>query len=244
MPTNPNGHSPTPSLSGILVLDKPLRMTSMTAVSIVRRSGGGIKTGHAGTLDPLASGVLVIAMGAATKFIDQLMNTDKRYESTIDLSAFTTTDDLEGERSEIETASPPNEVQVRDALKNFVGTIMQQPPAFSAVKIDGKRSYKLARQGNAVQAAARQVIVHGLELVRYAWPIVELRIHCAKGFYVRSLARDLGGALGTGGHCTAIRRTAVGPFTLAMARRIDDVPSPLQQADLISIDGALRMIDG
>lgn len=214
----------------------------MTAVSEVRRRAAGARTGHAGTLDPRATGVLVIAIGSATKLIDQLMATDKRYRTTIDCSAFTTTDDMEGERTEVPVASPPDETAVQRALERFVGAIMQKPPAFSAVKIDGKRAYAMARKGEAVVVNPREVKVHSIELIRYAWPMVEIDIHCGKGFYVRSLARDLGEALGTGGHCAAIRRTAVGPFTLDQAVRLEDVPNPLLQSHLIPPEDALLMV--
>lgn len=215
----------------------------MTAVSIVRRRAGGARTGHAGTLDPLADGVLVLALGRATKSIERLMDTDKRYRTAIDLSAFTATDDLEGERSEVPIAEPPGEEAIRAALKRFTGSIRQRPPAFSAVKIAGRRAYKMARKGQAVDLPARPVLVHAIDLILYRWPQVELAIHCGKGFYVRSLARDLGEALGTGGHCVSIRRTAVGPFTEAMATRLDDVPQPLAEEHLISLETALRMVE-
>ena len=230
--------------SGVLVIDKPLRMSSMDAVAHVRRKvgrGKSFKVGHAGTLDPLATGVLVIALGAATRSIDQLMATDKRYETTIDLSAFTSTDDAEGERIETAASQACDEAQIRSALGKFTGAIMQSPPAFSAVKIGGQRAYKLARKGRPVAPPPRQVIVHALHLVRFAWPLLELRIHCGKGFYVRSLARELGTSLGTGGHCVAIRRTAVGPFTIERARVLEDLPDLITQDDLMPTDQALGM---
>jgi len=230
------------AISGILVLDKPAGISSMTAVSIVRRLAGGVKTGHAGTLDPLATGVLVIALGAATKSIDLLMATEKRYETVIDLSAFTTTDDTEGPRTEVEVASPPDERAVRVALTRFVGSIEQRPPAFSAVKIKGRRSYKRARGGDLERPASRTVTVHSIDMVSYVWPRVELRIHSDKGFYVRSLARDLGEALGTGGHCVTIRRTAVGPFTLGMATTVDRLPDHIGGEQIIRLDDALAMV--
>lgn len=217
-------------------------ITSMTAVEIVRRKAGGVKTGHAGTLDPRATGVLVIALGSATKLINRLMDTDKRYRTGIDLTAFTTTDDLEGERTEVDVSEPPSREKVEEALLGFVGQIMQQPPQFSAMKIDGKRAYKMARQGKRVEIAARAVVVHSVALLEYQWPIVELGIHCAKGVYVRSIARDLGKALGTGGHCVSIHRSAVGPFTDTLAVPLDEVPEPLGQEHLLSPEQALAML--
>jgi tRNA pseudouridine55 synthase len=230
------------AITGILVVDKPAGFTSMDAVALVRGKAGGAKTGHAGTLDPLATGVLVIALGRATKQIDRFMATDKRYRTVIDLSAVTVTDDLEGSRVEVEVAAPPAADDVRAALSAFVGTIWQQPPAHSAVKVGGKRAYALSRQGREPKLARRSVTVHGIDLVGYDWPLVEVDIHCAKGFYVRSLARDLGKALGTGGHCRSLRRTAVGPFTEAESVLLDDVPEPLEQAHLIALDDALARL--
>jgi len=211
----------------------------MDVVAEVRRRAGGVKTGHAGTLDPLATGVLVLALGRATKSIDRLMVGDKRYRTTIDLGAFTATDDREGARQEVEVRARPTEADIRAALLRFTGAFLQRPPAHSAVKIGGRRAYKLARRGEVPEVPARPVVVHALDLLGYDWPQVELAIHCAKGFYVRSLARDLGAALGTGGHCAAIRRTAVGPFTLDRARPLADVPQPLTEAHVLTIEEAL-----
>jgi tRNA pseudouridine55 synthase len=214
----------------------------MRAVAVVRARAGGPRTGHAGTLDPLATGVLVVALGRATKSIDRFMDTDKRYRTRIDLSAFTTTDDREGERDEVTVESPPDPAAIRAALATLTGSIEQRPPAFSAVKIGGRRAYKLARRGEDVAPAPRVVAVHAIELAEYAWPFVTIDVHCGKGVYIRSLARDLGRALGTGGHCDTLRRTAVGPFTEAMAIALDDVPEPLVEADLIPLERALAMV--
>lgn len=230
-------------MDGILVLDKPRGISSMTAVAVVRRRAGGVKTGHAGTLDPRASGVLVLALGKATRSIDRLMATDKRYVTSIDLSAFTATDDDEAPREEVVVDQPPDERKIRSALEAFTGEVMQRPPAYSAMKIAGQRAYKLARAGKAPEMQARPVRVHSIRLLRLDWPLVELAIHCGKGFYVRSLARDLGVALGTGGHCVAIRRAAVGPFTIENATPLDDLADSIDQAALIPIDHALEMVD-
>ena len=228
--------------SGILVLDKPLGLTSMTAVAAVRRRAGGVRTGHAGTLDPLATGVLVLALGRATRSIERLMATEKRYRTEIDLTAFTTTDDREGERTEVAAAAPPDEAAVRAALARFTGTIQQRPPAFSAMKVGGRRAYAAARKGTPMELAPRPVRVDAIEPVAYRWPLVTLDIRCGKGFYVRSLARDLGVALGTGGHCASIRRTAVGPFTLDEARPLDALPQRLAAADLLPLEAALARL--
>ncbi|MHC4302920.1 MAG: tRNA pseudouridine(55) synthase TruB [Planctomycetota bacterium] len=234
---------PEAVIDGVLVVDKPAGFTSMDAVALVRGKAGGVKTGHAGTLDPLATGVLVVALGAATRKLARFMATDKRYRTVVDLSAFTSTDDLEGSREEVEVAAVPSEQDVRAAISGFVGEIVQRPPTHSAVKVGGRRAYALSRRGREPDLPPRTVIVHGIDLVRYAWPLVEIDLRCGKGFYVRSLARDLGRALGTGGHCHSLRRTAVGPFTESESVRLDDVPEPLDQSHLISVDEALARLE-
>ena len=227
---------------GFLVIDKPLGMSSMRAVAIVRRKAGGLKTGHAGTLDPLATGVLVLALGKATKAIELMMATTKRYRTVIDLSAFTTTDDREGERTEVTGGSPPDEAGIRIALDRFKGTIMQRPPVFSAMKINGQRAYKMARSGGTPEMKPRPVDVHDIDVVRYDWPELELDLHVGKGFYVRSLARELGELLGTGGHCASIRRTAVGPFTLEHAIEPDELGDSFPIDLLVDVESAISLI--
>ncbi|MCH8823470.1 MAG: tRNA pseudouridine(55) synthase TruB [Planctomycetes bacterium] len=234
---------PRPSTCGVLILDKPLGMTSMSAVAAVRSRAGGPRTGHAGTLDPLATGVLVIAMGKATKQIEKFMATTKRYLTTVDLSAFTNTDDLEGERTEVQVTKLPTQKDIADVLPQFMGRIMQRPPARSAIKIDGQRAYKLDRAGVKVEIPPRPIEIFDLQVRSYEWPLLDLYVHCGKGTYIRSLARNIGEALGTGGHCKSIRRTAVGPFTIENAQQLDDVPQPLTEADLISLDDALELLD-
>lgn len=229
--------------SGIMVVDKPLGISSMRAVAIVRRKMGGIKTGHAGTLDPLASGVLVMAVGKATKIISQLMDTTKRYTTTIDLTAFTTTDDLEGERQEVDVKFPPDNNTVELTLKKFTGEIMQKPPAFSAMKVNGRRAYKLARQGKEVKLEPRPVVIYSINIVEYNWPSLTIDVLCGKGTYIRSLARDIGISLNTGGHCTMLRRTAVGPFVESMAIAPDDIPDSPTMIDLIPVKRALEMVN-
>ncbi len=231
------------SVCGVLVVDKPVGMTSMDVVAIVRGRAGGARTGHAGTLDPLAEGVLVLALGRATKSLDRFMATVKRYRTVIDLSAFTNTDDREGERVEVEVAEPPDEAAVRVALDAFKGQIMQRPPARSAIKVGGRRAYAMSRRGESVTLEPRSVEIYELDLVRYQWPMIEITVCCGKGTYIRSLARDIGGQLGTGGHCASLRRTAVGPFTDDQAVPLDDVPQPLGEADLIPLDVALGRLD-
>ena len=233
----------TTTMSGFLVVDKPIGPSSMRAVAVVRRRGGGIKTGHAGTLDPRASGVLVLGLGKATKLLERVVATAKGYETEVDLSIRTATDDLEAEPEIVDVAEPPTRDMVAEALMQFTGDIMQKPPIFSAIKVGGRRAYALARQDKPVDLPLRPVRVDELTLLDYAWPIATISIACGKGFYVRSLARDLGIALNTGGCCRNIRRTAVGPFTIDEAVHLDDVPEPLGEADLISIDDALSRLE-
>lgn len=229
----------TPPPCGLLIVDKPRGPSSMGVIRVVRarlHRGKRFKVGHAGTLDPLASGVLLICVGKATKQIASLMNTDKRYVATVDLSAFTTTDDAEGERTTVDVETPPT----RDAIEGiiaerFVGEIMQTPPAFSAMKVDGRRAYDLARKGKPVELKPRPVLIHEIDVLEYAWPTVVLDIRCGKGTYIRSLARDIGTALNTGGTLVDLRRTAVGAYTIDNAITLDDVPDPLTQSSLRAV---------
>ncbi len=215
----------------------------MDAVAIVRSRAKRAKTGHAGTLDPLATGVLVLALGKkATRNLDRFMATDKRYVTTIDLSAFTATDDAEGERREVTVTSPPALEHIHETVGRFVGRIMQRPPVYSAIKVGGRRAYDLSRRGVDVEIRERPVLIHDIRVVGYDWPMLQIEVHCAKGTYIRSLARDLGEALGTGGYCQELRRTAVGPFTLAMARTVDELPDSITQDDLMNLEEALELL--
>jgi tRNA pseudouridine55 synthase len=242
--TDKQHQGPSGALCGLLVVDKPEGITSFGVVARVRRLSAGARTGHAGTLDPLATGVLVLALGPATKSIERLMATDKRYRTIIDLTAFTTTDDREGERTEVAVATPPTEQQVRDAVHGFVGVIQQKPPSFSAMKVQGRRAYALARAGEAPDLPARPVRIDSIDVVSYAWPRVDIDVRCGKGTYIRSLARDIGVALGTGGHCATLRRTAVGPFTEAMAMSFTSLPNPIRDEHLISLPNGLALLAG
>jgi tRNA pseudouridine55 synthase len=221
------------AMAGILVVDKPLGWSSMDVVRHVRQAAGFVKTGHAGTLDPLATGVVVCCIGHATKHVERIMGMPKVYDSKIDLSAFTSTDDREGEREEVPVESPPDQAAVREALEAFVGDIQQVPPQFSAVHVEGKRAYKLARQGQQVKIEPRTVQVESIEFVDYEWPVLRVIITCGRGTYVRSMARDLGRALGTGGHLAGLRRTAVGPYDLASAVDASRLQLPIGQSDLL-----------
>lgn len=232
--------SGTEQLDGILVVDKPLGWSSMDVVRRVRRAaraGGAAKAkvGHAGTLDPLATGVVVCCLGKATRQVERIMGMTKVYEAEVDLSAFTTTDDREGERQEVNVATPPTEAQVREVINRFVGEVEQVPPAYSAIHVGGQRAYKLARRGENVELPARTVRIDAIDVLGYAWPILTIRVTCGRGTYIRSLARDLGKALGTGGHLASLRRTAVGSYDLSKAAGASRLEQPITQADLLSV---------
>jgi tRNA pseudouridine55 synthase len=214
---------------GWLVLDKPVGMTSTHAVSVVKRLFEAKRAGHAGTLDPLASGLLPIAFGEATKTVPFVMEGRKTYQFTVRWGEERDTDDAEG-RVTASCAERPTSESVRALLPSFTGRIEQVPPRFSAVKIDGERAYDLAREGAAVELEARPVDIHRLEWV--SAPDLDrtvLSAECGKGTYIRALARDMGRALGCFGHVAALRRTAVGPFDESSAISLEAVQRPGQQ---------------
>jgi tRNA pseudouridine55 synthase len=199
-------------VDGWVILDKPIGLGSTPAVGKVRRLFGAQKAGHGGTLDPLASGVLPIALGEATKTVPFVMDGRKQYRFTLRFGEARSTEDAEGEVTASSESRPPDRA-IREALPAFIGTIGQVPPAFSALKIDGKRAYDLARAGEAVELKARQVLIERLELVdRPDADHADFVVDCGKGTYIRSLGRDLARALGTVGYLSALRRTAAGPF--------------------------------
>jgi tRNA pseudouridine55 synthase len=209
--------------AGLVVVDKPAGMTSHDVVARVRRLAGTRKVGHAGTLDPMATGVLVVGIGRATRLLGHLLLTDKAYDATVRLGVTTTTDDAEGEVVRSRPLDGVSEEAVRRALAGMVGEVDQVPSAYSAVKVGGRRAYALARAGQQVELAPRRVRIDALDVRRVAVPEVDLAVRCSSGTYVRAIARDLGAALGVGGHLTALRRTAVGPFTLADAHTLEQL---------------------
>lgn len=225
--------------SGLIIVDKPPGMTSHDVVARIRRLAGTRRVGHAGTLDPMATGVLVIGVEKATRLLGHLTLTRKAYEATIRLGQSTSTDDAEGEPTGGKPASGLTREALDAGIASLTGEIMQVPPGVSAIKINGQRAYKLTRAGAAPELAARPVTVHEFAVtsVRSAGDFLDFdaTIRCSSGTYVRALARDLGAALGTGGHLTALRRTAVGPYSLSAAHSLEDlaertVVTPLAQA--------------
>ena len=214
---------PQSAASGLVVVDKPGGVTSHGVVARVRRLVGTRKVGHAGTLDPMATGVLVLGVNRATRLLGHLMLTEKAYDATIRLGAATTTDDAEGEVVATAPLDGVDEQQVRDALRQFVGEIEQVPTAVSAIKVDGKRAYARVRDGEQVELKARPVTVHEIVVHEVSLPEVRVSVRCSSGTYIRAIARDLGAALGVGGHLTALRRTAVGAFDLAAASTLEQL---------------------
>lgn len=214
---------PSPPLSGLLNIYKPAGWSSRDVVNRVERLVKTPKAGHAGTLDPLAEGVLVIAVGASTRLITCVQDREKEYHATFQLGCRSDTDDSTGEITAVEVTQPPTLADIETLLPQFTGTIQQVPPQFSAVHVDGKRAYALARQGQAVDIAAREVHVSRLEILNYTWPTLQLLIECGSGTYVRSIGRDLGELLGCGAMMTALLRSRIGPFHATDAVAIDDL---------------------
>jgi tRNA pseudouridine55 synthase len=203
-----------PPFHGLLVLDKPGGLTSRDVVNRVQRCfPRGTRIGHTGTLDPLATGVLVVCVGAATRLTEYVQQMDKVYHARLELDARSDTDDADGTIERLTFAEPPPDREsVAACLQEFVGEIEQVPPAYSAAKLTGQRAYDLARRGETVSLKPRRVQVYGIHLQAYDYPYIEIRVHCGKGTYIRSLARDLGERLGRGAYVQTLRRTRVGPF--------------------------------
>lgn len=213
--------------AGLVVVDKPAGMTSHDVVARCRRIFGTRRVGHAGTLDPMATGVLVIGVDRATKILGLLADASKSYAATIRLGQSTSTEDAEGELLQEISASQVSDEAIAAAIGRFRGELMQVPSAVSAVKVDGRRAYRLAREGQAVELAARPVRIDRFELLavrRHDEVVdVDVEVDCSSGTYIRALARDLGDALAVGGHLIALRRTRVGRFGLDQARSLDDL---------------------
>jgi len=223
---------------GIVVVDKPAGLTSHDVVARVRRLAGTRRVGHAGTLDPMATGVLVVGVGRATRLLGHLVGTDKSYEATIRLGAATTTDDAEGTVIGGAPAGSLDEAEIRSAVAALVGPLDQVPSSVSAVKVAGERAHAIVRRGGRVDLPARRVHVYALEIERVSrrddHVDLDVQVRCSSGTYVRALARDLGAGLAVGGHLTRLRRTAVGAFSLAAARTLDELATSWGAIDLTS----------
>ncbi|HEY1379815.1 MAG TPA: tRNA pseudouridine(55) synthase TruB [Gemmataceae bacterium] len=205
---------PDPNPHGLLVLDKPVGLTSRDAVDrALRWFPRKTRVGHTGTLDPLASGVLVLCVGHATRLTEYVQDMGKTYVADVVLGARSATDDAEGPITPVAVTHPPDRATIDARLSEFVGMVEQAPPAFSAAKVTGQRAYDLARRGEAVDLAPRTVRIDRIDVVDFNYPRLKLEVRCGKGTYIRSLARDLGNRLGCGAYLDGLRRTRVGPFT-------------------------------
>ena len=221
---------------GLLVVDKPAGWTSHDVVARGRRLAGTRKVGHAGTLDPMATGVLLLGIGRATRLLGHLALTDKSYDATVRLGATTVTDDAEGEVVDVRDAGSVTDEALAAAMGALTGDLLQVPSSVSAIKVDGVRSYTRVRAGESVELRARPVTVSRFELLARRGDDVDVTVECTTGTYVRALARDLGAALGVGAHLTALRRTRVGPFELGRARTLDQLA---QELVVLSLDDAV-----
>ncbi len=215
-----------------LIINKPLNITSMDVIRQLRRITGIRKIGHAGTLDPLATGVLIICYGKGTKQINSFMDMTKEYVAEINLSAFSETDDAQGPIDLIEVNHTPTGQEAETVIQKFIGNIEQMPPRYSALKVNGQRAYKLAREGKPVVLQPRQVQVDHIDILAYEWPLLTIKVICGKGTYIRSLARDIGTALQVGGYLTKLERTAIGEHTLKNAIELDDSEAIKDALDL------------
>lgn len=209
---------------GILLIDKPAGMSSFGVVARIRRvlsaqAGKKIKVGHTGTLDPFATGLMILVVGKECKNAGQYSKLDKVYEATFRLGQTSSTGDPEGEITDISNRQPSRQ-DIEKAASQFTGDIMQRPPIFSALKIGGQRAYKLARDGQTVDIPERPVTIHSLEVVDYAYPDIKIRTHVSSGTYIRSLAVDMGQALGTGAYCSQLRRTAISKWDVTQAQSL------------------------
>ena len=228
---------------GFFNVRKPAGPTSHDIVARVRRGlGRKIKVGHAGTLDPFAEGVLVLCVGPATRLAEYVQAQVKRYLAEITLGAASSTDDPEGDIAPVPLAGIVEESQVRRALAGFVGAIQQTPPAYSAVHVDGRRAYKLARAGKRPDVQPRSVTIHEIGLLECDGPILKVDVRCAAGTYIRALARDLGAALGTAGYCSQLTRTEVGVFHIDQAVTVEELDPARDLVSPLSALGALPQV--
>jgi tRNA pseudouridine55 synthase len=215
---------PTNPASGVLLVDKPQGITSHDVVARTRKLAGTRKIGHAGTLDPMATGLLVLGMNSSTRLLTFVVGLDKEYTATIRLGQSSDTDDANGTLSEPGDVSGATDERIRAGIAALTGEIAQVPSSFSAIKVDGRRAYALARAGEEVELKSRTVTVSAFEVIetrRGGFVDVDVRVECSSGTYIRALARDLGDALGVGGHLTALRRTRIGPFSVADAATLE-----------------------
>lgn len=230
-------------IHGILLLDKPAGMTSNTALQKVKRLFNANKAGHTGSLDPIATGLLPVCLGEATKISGYLLDSDKGYFVTVKLGEKTNTGDVEGEVIATRPVPPIDEARLRQVLERFTGEIEQVPPMYSAVRIDGQRLYKLAHQGIEVEREPRPVTIYKIELLHQADDQLDLHVTCSKGTYIRTLAEDIGEALGCGAHVTVLRRTLVSGHRLEEAVSLERLEQILENDGFEGIDACLLPMD-
>lgn len=217
-------------MNQVLLIDKPAGWTSFDVVAKIRgaisqKEGKRVKVGHAGTLDPFATGLLIVLVGDATKRQDEFMKLEKEYTASMCLGETSTTGDPEGTIEEIPKSKYqiPNQEEIEKVLRKFTGKIQQTPPAYSAIKVDGQRAYKLARAGKEVKIEPRTITIYQLTITKYEFPELQILVSCSSGTYIRTLAEDIGNALGTGAYLTALKRTQIGGFELKNAQKITDL---------------------
>lgn len=207
--------------SGILLVDKPAGITSFDCIRRLRKQLGVKKIGHAGTLDPMATGLMIFLVGSSTKLATSFLKHDKSYDAEITLGLNSSTGDKEGELTAI-SEKIPIQAEVEAAMAKFTGLIKQTPPAYSAIKIDGKAAYKRARSGEQVEIPEREVTIHSLKLVSYEYPVIKVSTNVSSGTYIRTLAEDIGKSLGTGAYLSNLRRTTIGDFNIDQAKPLED----------------------
>ncbi|WP_074711367.1 tRNA pseudouridine(55) synthase TruB [Arthrobacter alpinus] len=238
-------------LSGLVIVDKPQGWTSHDVVGRMRRLAGTRKVGHAGTLDPMATGVLVVGINKATRLLTYIVGTSKTYEATIRLGATTITDDAEGEVTATCATDAVTDEAVEAGIAKLRGPISQVPSSVSAIKVNGERAYARVRSGEEVKLAARPVTIHSFDVLDIRHDVmddgvgyvdVDVTVRCSSGTYIRALARDLGSDLGVGGHLTALRRSAVGPYTLDRARTLEALAENLEILDIADAARALMPV--
>lgn len=234
--------SSAPTHDGFLVVDKPAGWTSHDVVAKLRSITGVRAIGHAGTLDPFATGVLVCAFGRALKVVEFVHDADKTYLGRIRLGQTSDTDDVDGSKTTVELSTPPDEATVLRELAKLTGTIEQLPPAYSALKVQGRRMYELARAGKNVERKTRRVTVYELKLLSFAYPTLEVEVRVSSGTYIRAIARDLGAALKTGGFLEQLHRTRVGSFSIESAVKLTDVEGSSLGELLVPLERAVERL--
>ncbi len=225
-------------MNGVLNINKPADITSFGVVAHIRKTLGVKKIGHAGTLDPMATGVLIVCLGEATKLVPYLMDGEKEYKACLKLGIETTTEDRTGEVTQENSFSPVSEKDIREVLQSFIGSIEQVPPVISALKYKGKPLYKYAREGNPITPEARTILVHELHIEKISLPFVHFLVRCSKGTYVRSLCRDIGRALKVGGHLFELERSRSGSFRIEDSVHLDNIQND-KKIPLMSVNDAL-----